>query len=132
MRLWSATLYGTLERLMDADLIEESRCRQAPEHDDARRRYYRQAPFGRHVLAPESRRIEELASFAPKRACGPTSWRTSSISAATRSTRSCSGMKSATHPRKRIYALVRNPDYNESSYRTNVSLPARQEVKAKR
>ena len=32
----------------------------------------------------------------------------------------------------RIYAPVRNPDYNESNYRTNVSLPARQEVKAKR
>ena len=30
------------------------------------RRDYRQTPFGRHVLAPESRRIEELASFAPK------------------------------------------------------------------
>ena len=39
VRLWPATLYGTLERLVDVDLIEESRCRQAPEHDDARRRY---------------------------------------------------------------------------------------------
>jgi hypothetical protein len=36
VRLWPATLNGTLERLMDVDLIEESRCRQAPEHDDAR------------------------------------------------------------------------------------------------
>ena len=133
MRLWPATLYGTLQRLMDVDLIEESRCRQAPEHDDARRRYYRHTPFGRHVLAPESRRIEELASFAPKGASGPTSWRTSSVSAATSSTRSCSGMKSAPpFNRSRIYAPVRNPDYNESNYRTNVSLPARQEVKAKR
>jgi hypothetical protein len=34
--------------------------------------------------------------------------------------------------RSRIYAPVRNPDYNESNYRTNVSLPARQEVKTKR
>jgi rhamnogalacturonan endolyase len=32
----------------------------------------------------------------------------------------------------RIYAPVRNPDYNESNYRTNVSLPAWAEVKIKR
>lgn len=32
----------------------------------------------------------------------------------------------------RIYAPVRNPDYNESNYRTNVSPPPWQEVKAKR
>jgi rhamnogalacturonan endolyase len=30
---------------------------------------------------------------------------------------------------KRIYAPVRNPDYNESNYRTNVSLPAWKDVK---
>jgi hypothetical protein len=30
---------------------------------------------------------------------------------------------------KRIYAPVRNPDYNESNYRTNVSLPNWEEVK---
>ncbi len=33
---------------------------------------------------------------------------------------------------KRIYAPVRNPDYNESNYRTNVSLPGWQDVKIKR
>ena len=33
---------------------------------------------------------------------------------------------------KRIYAPVRNPDYNESNYRTNVSLPGWAEVKIKR
>jgi rhamnogalacturonan endolyase len=32
----------------------------------------------------------------------------------------------------RIYAPGRNPDYNESNYRTNVSLPAWQQGKAKR
>jgi hypothetical protein len=34
--------------------------------------------------------------------------------------------------RSRIYAPARSPDYNESNYRTSVSLPARQQVKAKR
>src|SRR6266404_8249853 len=41
VRLWPATLYGTLKRLMDEELIEESGERPAPELDDSRRRYYR-------------------------------------------------------------------------------------------
>lgn len=60
VRLWPATLYGTLKRLMDADLIEEAPCRPAPELDDARRRYYRLTRLGRQVLAAESARLEEL------------------------------------------------------------------------
>ena len=60
VRLWPATLYGTLQRLMDADLIEESRHRRPVGQDDARRRYYRLTPFGRRVLAAESRRLEDL------------------------------------------------------------------------
>ena len=60
VRLWPATLYGTLKRLFDADLIEESYQRPAPDLDDARRRYYRLTPLGRRVLAAESQRLEDL------------------------------------------------------------------------
>ena len=60
VRLWPATLYGTLKRLMDEDLIEESGDRPAPEVDDARRRYYRLTRLGRRVLAAESERLEDL------------------------------------------------------------------------
>ncbi len=60
VRLWPATLYGTLKRLIDADLIAESDERPAPEMDDARRRYYRLTALGRRVLAAESARLEEL------------------------------------------------------------------------
>jgi DNA-binding PadR family transcriptional regulator len=60
VRLWPATLYGTLKRLMDADLIEESTARPTPAEDDARRRYYRLTPLGRRVLAGESARLEDL------------------------------------------------------------------------
>ncbi len=60
VRLWPATLYGTLKRLIDEDLIEESDERPAPELDDARRRYYRLTQMGRRVLAAESARLEEL------------------------------------------------------------------------
>jgi DNA-binding PadR family transcriptional regulator len=41
VRLWPATLYGTLKRLIEEGLIEESDERPAAELDDARRRYYR-------------------------------------------------------------------------------------------
>ena len=41
VRLWPATLYGSMKRILEADLIEESPRRPAPELDDARRRYYR-------------------------------------------------------------------------------------------
>jgi len=60
VRLWPATLYGTLKRLMDEDLIEESAARPAPGQDDARRRYYRLTRLGRRVLAAESGRLEDL------------------------------------------------------------------------
>lgn len=60
VRLWPATLYGTLKRLMDEELIEESDGRPAPEEDDARRRYYRLTALGRGVLAAESSRLEDL------------------------------------------------------------------------
>jgi DNA-binding PadR family transcriptional regulator len=60
VRLWPATLYGTLKRLMDEELIEESGERPAPELDDARRRYYRLTRLGRRVLAAESERLEDL------------------------------------------------------------------------
>ena len=60
VRLWPATLYGTLKRLIDEELIAESEERPAPELDDARRRYYQLTRFGRRVLAAESERLEDL------------------------------------------------------------------------
>ena len=60
VRLWPATLYGSLKRLIEEELIAESDERPAAELDDARRRYYRLTPFGRRVLAAESERLEEL------------------------------------------------------------------------
>jgi DNA-binding PadR family transcriptional regulator len=60
VRLWPATLYGTLKRLIDEQLIEESDERPAPELDDARRRYYGLTTLGQKVLAAESARLEDL------------------------------------------------------------------------
>ena len=60
VHLWPATLYGSLKRLIEEGLIEESEERPAPELDDARRRYYRMTRLGRRVLDAESERLEEL------------------------------------------------------------------------
>ena len=60
VRLWPATLYGSIKRLIEADLIEESNERPAPELDDARRRYYRLTPLGKRVLDAECKRLKEL------------------------------------------------------------------------
>lgn len=60
IRLWPATLYGTIRRLIREDLIEESTERPAPEKDDERRRYYRLTALGRRVLDAECRRLEQL------------------------------------------------------------------------
>jgi len=69
VRLWPATLYGSLKRMIEAELIEESDERPAPELDDARRRYYRLTPLGRQVLDAECERLQELVrSIQTKRA----------------------------------------------------------------
>jgi DNA-binding PadR family transcriptional regulator len=60
VRLWPATLYGSIKRLTEAELIEESDERPAPELDDARRRYYRLTALGRRVLSAECERLQEL------------------------------------------------------------------------
>lgn len=60
VRLWPATLYGSIKRLMEADMIEESSKRPEPDLDDARRRYYRLTGFGRRVLDAECERLQEL------------------------------------------------------------------------
>jgi len=60
VRLWPATLYGSLKRMIEAELIEESSKRPRPELDDARRRYYRLTSLGRQVLDAECERLQGL------------------------------------------------------------------------
>src|SRR5579863_8319858 len=60
VRLWPATLYGSIKQLIEAELIEESDERPAPEMDDSRRRYYRLTETGRRVLDAECGRLQDL------------------------------------------------------------------------
>jgi len=67
VRIWPATLYGTLARLISEGLIEESDERPAPELDDARRRYYRLTRFGKRVLDLECERLEGMLRMAQRK-----------------------------------------------------------------
>ena len=67
VRLWPATLYGSLKRLIADGLIEESDERPAAELDDARRRYYRLTRLGRTVLGLECERLQEMVRMVQKK-----------------------------------------------------------------
>jgi DNA-binding PadR family transcriptional regulator len=67
VRLWPATLYGSLKKLIGAGLIEGSDDRPAPELDDARRRYYKLTGLGRRVLDLECRRLEGMVRMAQEK-----------------------------------------------------------------
>jgi DNA-binding PadR family transcriptional regulator len=67
VRLWPATLYGSLKRLIEEGLIAESGDRPAPEFDDARRRYYKLTALGHEVLDLESARLKDLVRLLSAR-----------------------------------------------------------------
>lgn len=67
LRLGPGTLYGSIKRLLEDGLIEESAERPDPAHDDERRRYYRLTEFGQRVAAAEAARLEELVRLAHSR-----------------------------------------------------------------
>ena len=64
VRMGPGTLYGSIKRMLKANLIEESDERPDPELDDERRRYYRLTILGRRVLAAEARRLSALIDVA--------------------------------------------------------------------
>jgi DNA-binding PadR family transcriptional regulator len=66
-RLGPGTLYAALKRLLAARLIEESEERRDPEHDHARRRYYRLSDFGSRVLTAELDRLSALVRHGRRR-----------------------------------------------------------------
>ena len=64
VRLSPATLYRSIQRMLDDDLIVEVNERPAPELDDERRRYYRITKFGRAVAREEATRLATLVRLA--------------------------------------------------------------------
>jgi DNA-binding PadR family transcriptional regulator len=68
LQLGPGTLYGCLNRMLTAGLIEESDERPDPALDDERRRYYRLKPLGERAARAEAQRIAmALAAAKSKR-----------------------------------------------------------------
>jgi DNA-binding PadR family transcriptional regulator len=67
VRLWPATLYGTLEELVGEGWIEEIAEDERPEGISGRERYYRITRAGRLALKREAARLESLANVARTR-----------------------------------------------------------------
>jgi len=64
VRLSPATLYRTIQRMLEDGLILETLERPVPELDDERRRYYRMTPFGAAVARAETTRLDHLIGLA--------------------------------------------------------------------
>jgi DNA-binding PadR family transcriptional regulator len=64
LRLGPGTLYGCLNRMLRAGIVEESEERPDPKMDDERRRYYRITDLGRRVIRLEIRRLEQAIHAA--------------------------------------------------------------------
>lgn len=61
------TLYGSLKRMLDAGLVDESDKRIDPEMDDQRRIYYRITGLGVQALAAELERYRRIVALAQQR-----------------------------------------------------------------
>jgi DNA-binding PadR family transcriptional regulator len=64
IKMGPGTLYGTIKRLLEAQLIEESNERPDPHLDDDRRRYYRLSGVGEQVVKAEARRYADIVTIA--------------------------------------------------------------------
>jgi DNA-binding PadR family transcriptional regulator len=67
IKMGPGTLYGSIKRMLTANLIEESDERPDPALDDERRRYYRLTDWGRRVLAAEAARLAQLVAVAQRK-----------------------------------------------------------------
>lgn len=65
VKLWPATLYGSLDELRARGWIEE--LPEHPEEESERRRYYRVTRAGRAILTDEAERLGRLARLAKAR-----------------------------------------------------------------
>ena|ERR1035438_9333371 len=64
LNLGSGALYGSINKMLEQGLIEESEERPDPHLDDERRRYYRITPLGSRVAEAEAARLRQLVRLA--------------------------------------------------------------------
>ena len=63
----AGTLYGSLKRMLDAGLVQESDKRVDPKMDDQRRIYYQITGAGIQALAAELERYKHIVTLAQER-----------------------------------------------------------------
>lgn len=71
VRLGPGTLYSTIQRLLELDLIEETAGTGEPSDHESRRRYYKLTSMGRNVLEGELRRMDSIMRLAKKKKLFP-------------------------------------------------------------
>jgi DNA-binding PadR family transcriptional regulator len=64
LNLAAGALYGSINKMLDQGMIEESEERPDPHLDDERRRYYRITPLGRRAAEAEAARLRQLVRLA--------------------------------------------------------------------
>lgn len=64
LNLASGALYGSINKMLEQGLIEESEERPDTHLDDERRRYYRITPLGRRAAQAEAVRLRQLMRLA--------------------------------------------------------------------
>jgi DNA-binding PadR family transcriptional regulator len=67
VKMGPGTLYGSIGRMIEAELICESDRRVDPEMDDERRVYYRITGLGQRALAAELDRYREVVAVAKQK-----------------------------------------------------------------
>ena len=71
VRLSAGTLYRSIQRMLEQELVIEVHERPKPEDDDERRRYYRITDFGQAVARAEARRLTNLVRLASASGLAP-------------------------------------------------------------
>jgi DNA-binding PadR family transcriptional regulator len=67
IKMGPGTLYGTIKRLLEARMIEESDQRPDPDLDDERRRYYRLTALGQRAVRAEAQRYADMVTVARRK-----------------------------------------------------------------
>lgn len=63
IRMGPGTLYGSIKRMLTAELITEAEERSDPSLGEERRRYYRLTDFGQRVLEAEIQRLAQVVQL---------------------------------------------------------------------
>lgn len=64
VKMGPGTLYGSIKRMLAANLIVEWDGHPRPDSNDRRRRYYRLTSFGHRVLSAEAKRLADAVRLA--------------------------------------------------------------------